>query len=72
MRNLNVEMSESHVAELVSEADSDSGGGVGHDQSNVDTESNTGTNQDQVLIGYQLFITRATKIGQCGTLMLLD
>ncbi|XP_014493879.1 myosin-11 [Vigna radiata var. radiata] len=40
-------MSESHVAELVSEADSDSGGGVGHDQSNVDTESNTGTNQDQ-------------------------
>ncbi|XP_047181077.1 trans-Golgi network-localized SYP41-interacting protein 1 isoform X2 [Vigna umbellata] len=40
-------MSENHVAELVPEADSDSGGGVGHEQSNVDNESNTGTNQDQ-------------------------
>jgi len=58
-------MSENHVAELVSEADSDSGGGVGRDQSNVDSEPNTGTNRDQVLIGYQLFITRVTKIGQC-------
>ncbi|ESW35703.1 hypothetical protein PHAVU_001G257700 [Phaseolus vulgaris] len=38
-------MSENHVEELVS--DSDSGGGVVNDQSNVDTESNTGTNQDQ-------------------------
>ncbi|QCE13130.1 hypothetical protein DEO72_LG11g123 [Vigna unguiculata] len=40
-------MSENHVAELVSEADSDSGGGVGRDQSNVDSEPNTGTNRDQ-------------------------
>lgn len=59
MRNLNAEMSENQVAELVSEADSDSGsgGGVVNDQSNVDTESNTGSNQDEVLIGYQLFVT---------------
>jgi len=56
---LNAEMSENQVAELVSEADSDSGsgGGVVNDQSNVDTESNTGSNQDEVLIGYQLFVT---------------
>ncbi|RZB50107.1 myosin-11-like isoform X2 [Glycine soja] len=40
-------MSENHVAGQVSEADSDSGHGVVHDESNVDTESNTDTYQDQ-------------------------
>lgn len=54
MRNLNVEMSENHVAEQVS----DSGHGVVHDESNVDTESNIDTyNQDQVLTGFKLLIT---------------
>lgn len=58
MRNLNVEMSENHVAGQVSEADSDSGHGVVHDESNVDTESNIDTyNQDQVLTGFKLLIT---------------
>ncbi|RDX71805.1 hypothetical protein CR513_48784, partial [Mucuna pruriens] len=40
-------MSENHVAEQVSEAESDSGPRVGHDESNVDDESNTDTYQDQ-------------------------
>lgn len=51
-------MSENHVAGQVSEADSDSGHGVVHDESNVDTESNIDTyNQDQVLTGFKLLIT---------------
>jgi len=54
VRNLNVEMSENHVAGQVSEADSDSGHGVVHDESNVDTESNTDTYQDQVLYRLQI------------------
>ncbi|KAK7306206.1 hypothetical protein VNO77_44132 [Canavalia gladiata] len=40
-------MSENNVAEQVSEADSDSGPHVGHDQANGVTESNTDTYQDQ-------------------------